>query len=495
MDEILHIYSVDETYVRLDGDRNILLDVYDFFTFEVPNSAFNPLVKNRLWDGKIKLLNLDNLKIYKGLIPYIVKFAENKGWKLDIEESLKDNNGFNINVKEFIKSLDIDKTIVPNAYDFQEESIEISLRDSRKTLVSPTSSGKSFIAYCLTRFFFNMVPKKILICEPTIHLVNQMLVEFSAYSKSWDAEKFIHKIYEGQSKNTDKKIVITTWQSLYKESREYFNQFDVIICDECHTLKSSSIKGIFEKSTNTKYRYGLTGTLDNKQCHRLVIEGLTGPAKQVAKTKELIDRKIVSDLNIKCVLLKYNDSIRSDNKKMTYPEQIDFVVHYKPRNVMIATMVSCINKEENTLILTDYHEKKRHIEMLTNEIKKISDKKIVIVNGKTPADERESIRQYTEKNNGIVIIATYGVYSTGVNIKNLQNVICATNSKSQIKVLQSIGRGLRRDGKTNKITVYDIVDDFSYKGKKTYLLEHFLERVKIYIAEGFKYKISNISLK
>ena len=239
----------------------------------------------------------------------------------------------------------------------------------------------------------------------------------------------------------------------------------------------------------------LTGTLQETEANKYVIRGILGPATRFVTTKDLMDRGIISKLSVYCHVLRYPEHDRKSATKFKYQDEVDFIVHHDKRNEFIAKLAASTKDSRNTLILTDYHNKKKHIQLIAEKIKKFNpEKKIFIVTGNVDADERERIRQETEKGENIIIIATFGTFSTGINIKNLQYIIFATNSKSMIKLLQSIGRGLRLDGKDNVVKVFDIVDDFSYNRKVNYLAKHFFERIKIYTSEKFSYRITNINM-
>ena len=482
--EKVELYSFDETYIQVIADRGILRELSDYFTYDVPNARFMPAYQNKLWDGKIRLLDFTTSRIYKGLIPYIISWCDENQYSCilhdDLEIEFKD-----FDIETFISSLNL--SITP--YDFQKASVKEGIESNRTTFVSPTSSGKSLIIYCLLRYYLQNTDKKILITVPTIGLVNQLVAEFKDYCPSFPIENYIHKVYEGQSKHTDKKIIISTWQSVYKENKNYFKIFDCVFIDEAHQAKADSLKNILEKCQTTKYRFGLTGTLDDLEYHRLVIEGLCGPVFQVTDTKELMDRKIVSQLDIKCFILKYPNSIRDFCKKFNYQQEVKFIVNYEKRNNLIAAIAKSV-QNKNVLILTQYIE---HIKILEKALAN-SGKIVYVVHGDIDADEREKIRQLTEKSTNVVIIATYGVFSTGISIKNLQYIIFATGTKSLIRLLQSIGRVLRLDGKANKATAIDIVDEFGYKSKRNYLTKHFFERVKIYMKQKFSYKTVNINI-
>jgi superfamily II DNA or RNA helicase len=288
-------------------------------------------------------------------------------------------------------------------------------------------------------------------------------------------------------------VLLTTWQSIYKQPATWFNQFDVIFGDEAHNFKAKSLTTVMEKMSNVRYRIGTTGTLDNKKVHKLVLEGIFGPIHRVTTTKELMDTNQVASLQITCLVLKYDEVTRKIVNKSTYQEEMDHIVKYEKRNKFIRNLA--LNCEGNTLVLFQYVEK--HGKILHDMIKdKAHDKrKIFFIYGGTDTEARESARKLAEKETDAIFIASFGVFSTGINIPSIENVIFASPSKSKIRNLQSIGRGLRlKEGKTH-CNLYDISDDLHWKSWKNHTLGHFAERLKTYSEEKFNYKIIEVDLE
>jgi superfamily II DNA or RNA helicase len=287
-------------------------------------------------------------------------------------------------------------------------------------------------------------------------------------------------------------VLITTWQSIYLQPRGWFKQFDVIFGDEAHQFKAKSLSTVMEKMDNIRYRIGTTGTLDNKKVHRLVLEGMFGPVHKVTTTKQLMETQKLAQLNITCVVLKYNDEIRKGRKNNTYQEEMDWLVTCEPRNKFIRNLA--VKSKGNTLVLFQYVEK--HGKVLYDMIKsKVhEDRKVFFVYGGTETADRESIRHITEGEDDAIIVASFGTFSTGINIPSLENVIFASPSKSKIRNLQSIGRGLRlKDGKTH-CNLYDIADDLHWKSWKNHTLNHAAERYKTYAEEQFDLKLVEVNL-
>jgi len=357
--------------------------------------------------------------------------------------------------------------------------------------LSPTGSGKSFIIYNLLRYCYEVTEGKILVIVPTTSLVEQMYKDFADYG--YDVDEFCHKIYSGKEKVTDKRIIISTWQSIYKFGKEWFEQFNTVFGDEVHLFKAKSLSGMMDKCTEAQYRFGLTGTLDGTETNKLVLEGLFGPTFTVTRTVELQKNKQLAELDISILLLRYHSDICNMMKDKNYQEELDYIVTYEPRNKFISKIA--IDQTGNTLVMFQFVEK--HGKVLYEMIKSMAaeGRKVFYVSGEVDATDRERIRGIVEKEHDSIIVASLGTFSTGINIRNLHNIVFATPSKSQVKVLQSVGRGLRQsdDGRTTKLI--DIADDLHVNSHKNFTLRHSAERIKIYTKEGFAYKVYPIDLK
>lgn len=488
----------DYSMMYVDCENGLAYELSDYFSFYVPGYKFMPAYKNKIWDGKIKLFNRMTGELNAGLYVYLLKFASERGYTVDTEES--DQYGLPVPAQQSLPNMSdllADATLPFQPRSYQYDAIVTALKRNRAILLSPTGSGKSYIAYLLAKYWLNYLsdgfkyPKggRVLIIVPTTSLVEQMHQDFEDYGQNPDG---MHKIYSGKSKNTDKAIVISTWQSIYKYPKKWFEQFGMVIGDECHGFKSKSLSSIMNKATEAKYRFGLTGTLDGTQTHKLVLEGLFGPVYHVIKTKKLQDDGTLAPLDIKVLLLNYSKEVRENFGKKTYQEEIDFIIENSTRNRLICNLA--LDAKGNTLILynrVDAHGKPLH-EALLNKVKE--GRKVFFVSGEVDTSDREAIRRIVEKQKDAIIVASLGTFSTGINIRNLHNIIFASPSKSQIKVLQSIGRGLRKSDDGSTTTLYDIADDLHWKTRRNYTLLHSAERVKIYEKEEFKYKIIKVDI-
>ena len=481
------IKKKNEVYITVKAEPAICQELSDLFTFDVPGAKFMPQYRNKYWDGKIRLFSPATGEVYVGLVDKIASWAKKSEYSLEFEDNEFYGSPFEENemisregVREYMTKISKYKP-----RDYQVDAVYDALRYNRKLLISPTASGKSLMIYSVVRYFAEK-NKKVLLVVPTTSLVEQMYKDFKDYG--WNAKRYCHRIYSGREKTNENPVTITTWQSIYKLKKPFFQDFEVAIGDEAHLFKSKSLVSIMTKMNDAKYRYGFTGTLDGSQTHKWVLEGLFGPSYKVTQTKELIDKGHLSKLQIRVLILKHNDQ-----KFETYEDELQYIIGHPKRNRFIRNLA--LDLKGNTLVL--FSRVVTHGQILFDSINNSvhNGRKVFYVHGGVEAQEREEVRTITENESNAIIVASYGTFSTGINIKNLHNVIFASPSKSRIRNLQSIGRVLRKGDKKSKAVLYDIADDISFKSRKNYTLNHLVERIKIYNEEKFNYEIIQINLR
>jgi len=490
----IQLQKKNEVYLKVLCDPSIGQELSDHFCFDVPGAKFNPLYRNKMWDGKIRLYSMFTKELYVGLLPYLEHFCEVNDYKIDYEQFHQQSDAATPElVKQFVDELNISLPGGESVRDYQYDAIYRAISDGRRLLLSPTGSGKSLIIYCLLRWN-ERFGRKQLILVPTTSLVEQMYSDFQSYSTNngWKVSYNCSRIYSGHSKDNLLPIVISTWQSVYELPKKWFEQFQCIYGDEAHNFKAKSLTSIMHKMTTTPYRVGTTGTLDGTKTHKLVLEGLFGPVYRVTSTKALMDNEQLANLKIFGIILEYIDEVKKGNKELKYQEEMDFLCGYEPRNKFIRNLA--LSQKGNTLVLFQYVEK--HGTILYDMIKEKAEegRKIFFVYGGTDTEQREQIRHITEKENSAIIVASYGTFSTGINIRNLHNVVFASPTKSRIRNLQSIGRGLRLGDDKTHCNLYDIGDDMTWKARKNFTLLHMIERIKIYNDEHFDYKLVKVQL-
>ena len=457
--------------MQVHCDDGLARDLFDFFSFSVPNAKFMPSVKNRYWDGKVRLFSIKTKRIYIGLLPYVDEFCRERGYNFEgIADVLGEKNNERLGPETTPWLEDIGLTFEPR--DYQIEAFNTAIKYGRQLLLSPTASGKSLIIYLLARYY----DKKTVIIVPTTSLVEQMTKDFIEYGY----KEPICKIYHGQEV-FDAPITVTTWQSFSKAPKEVLESFDMVIGDEAHLFKAQTLKGILEKMKNTAIRIGTTGTLDGSEVHRLQLEGLFGPVKKVISSAELIEEGTIADIKIDCLVLKH-----PKQQKMKYQDEMDYLVSCEERNKFIVNLVR--NLKGNTLVLFQYVEK--HGVVLHGMLDGLVEN-LHYVYGGTDTSDREEIRGIVEKAKNDVILASYGTFSTGINIKRIDNIVFASPSKSRIRNLQSIGRGLRKAEGKESMRLFDIADDLQCDN---YTLEHLKERINIYSEENFPFELKQFDL-
>lgn len=495
--DTVSVEIINAVYLKVNADSGIRMELEDYFKFQPSGYQFNPSYKNRVWDGWIRLFQALRPKLYVGLFSKLVKFCEDRGYDLKapdhlyIAEEIPDDYGYQI-------AKEIGCKFEPR--DYQNQYVVDAIRDSRSLSLSPTSSGKSLIIYLITQHYLQTYNHRTLIIVPTISLVHQMAGDFVDYGCDQD---MIYKIQGGVDKNTDHPIVISTWQSLIKLPKDWFGQFNVVLGDEAHNFQAKSLQKIMEGLDQCYYRHGFTGTLKSEESktHRLVLEGCFGAVRKHVSTKDLMDAGTVADFNVKAIVLSYEEQQRKDFLKAfkqikeagkKYPAEREFIVNNHKRNMFIRNLLWSL-EGQNNLVLFDLVEK--HGKILEPLLQK-EDRQLHFIYGATKGEERERIRHLVE-NDPIKqhdILASYGVFSTGVNLKKLDNVIFASGSKSEIKVLQSIGRALRKGNDADRATLYDITDDLSVGSFTNYTLQHFRKRVEIYGREQFPFKVYTVEI-
>ena len=483
------IEKKNEVYIKLHCEPHVLYELSPYFTFDVPGAKFAPAYKRGGWNGKICLLSKATGEIYAGLLDRIIAKIKAFGYSYEFRNNKFYGCPFEVNeeitkegVKEFVNALGKKAGFSP--YEYQIDAVYECLRYNRKTIISATSSGKSFVQYCIARYYL-MKGMKILCIFPTTSLIHQMYKDWESYG--YNSEQNVHMIYAGQSHKTDLPVTFSTWQGIFDNAKSFYDYYDVVLMDECHNCKATSLCKIMKNCLDIKYRFGFTGTLtnndDSKEVNELTVTGLFGPSYKTINTKELIEKGRAARLDIKCLVLKHKQQ-----KFNTYEEEIQYLITNDKRNNYIKNL--CLKLKGNTLLI--FSRVETHGKVLYDLIKEnvVDGRKVFFVHGGVDAREREEVRGIVEREENAIICASYGVFSTGISIKNLNNIVFGFPSKGRIRVLQTIGRGLRKSKTKDKCILYDVADDCG----KNYTLNHFIERVKLYNEEEFEYEIYKIEL-
>lgn len=491
MSEVVVTLKDYSTLRILQGEDSVVRELANIFTFDVPNAKFTPAYKRGIWDGKIRLLNRQTGEIGAGLYWAIADYCNHRNIPLierDSEYGLPSHTNEIGDMDEWIASLDL--PFAPR--DYQMEAFLHGIQNKRCVLLSPTGSGKSLMIYMLTRWYLENHDDSVLLIVPTTSLVEQMYSDFKDYG--YDVDNLVHRIYSGKDKVTQKRVVVTTWQSIYKLGPAWFESFGCVFGDEVHGFKSKSLTSIMNKAHKAEYRFGTTGTLDGTQVHQLVLESLFGPVKRVTTTAALQAKNELAQLNIDIIQLGYPTKDKEPVAHATYQEEIDFLVSHDRRNNFIRNLA--LSLDGNTLVLFNLVEKHGKVLRTLIEDKIEENRSLFYVSGEIKTKDREQIRHIVDKQSNAIVLASLGTFSTGINMRNVHNIIFASPSKAQIRILQSIGRGLRVSDDGRETRLYDIADDLRLRksSKPNFTLTHCGERVRIYKNESFNFKVSTVVL-
>lgn len=483
----LIIEKVNSSCVHLVCEDGLSHRFYNVFSAYAPGYRFNPRFKLHVWDGKVRCYNPITQILPIGLLNNLLIWCDQHKIEYSMQgfdKPLRDN----IDKAELEKQMNSYITAGFQARDYQVNAVHAALTNRRGVLLSCTGSGKSLMIYTFLRYLLdNKDVHRAILIVPSVSLVEQMFSDFRDYG--WDdLEDHVEMLYSGKKPTFKKEILISTWQSLEKEDPEFFEVYDACVVDECHQAKCNVVTRLLKLMHNAEYKIGTSGTLPTEISEQLQINSVIGNVLFELKSCELIARGYLTKLNIAAIFLKYPLSFIEENKERTYQEEVKMVEEYPNRNKVLNFIIDHTSPMNNMLILVNHRNHLKDVEDYLH--KNYPEKKVSIITGDVKAKVREEIRVGIEDEDGTILLATYQTMSTGVNIPKLHAIMLFSNSKSRIKVLQSIGRGLRKHNSKNKVIIYDIVDDLSYKKRtgriaKNYCMQHFDERSSYYIEQEF----------
>lgn len=470
----LAINPINDVWVQIDCEESTARELSDYFSFVVPNARYMPQMRGRNWDGKIRLFKLRGHLIYRGLVPRVYEFASQHGYTVD--NRVPDVEPVSFDVSAWLRTVSLPVEI----RDYQQLAVETLLQQHRGVVVSPTGSGKSLIIHLLA----DAIHQPTLIVVPTTGLVSQLAHDLESYGcPSTD----IQRVHAGLPKAQQSRIVLSTWQSIYKLPESYFAQFQCVMVDEVHLAKSKSLTHLLEKCTTVPYRFGFTGTLDGTQAHQLILEGLFGAVTHVTNTHALMQQAHLARLRVKMCVLKYSDVQCRATRQLPYPDEVETIISDPCRLRAVAELA--LRASGNVLVLFNFVEKHgRPLHALIQD--RATDQHVHFISGDTSASEREAIRQHVNSGTGRhIMVASYGTTSTGINIPAIHYIIFASPSKSKIRVLQSIGRSLRLHASKTHATLIDIVDDLRCGRYVNHTFRHAEQRAQYYAAEKFPFTV------
>lgn len=495
----------DKRYFQLIHNdlKKEVIDLKNFFKKRAKGYHFSPLFQRRLWDGYDKFINKDN-QIGVGLWYQIKQFSQIYGHEVELDglDSLLNLEFTKDQLEKFASVLLDGVDLTP--YDYQMEAAYRALKFKFSAQELATSAGKTLILFLYLSFLKRKGiianrGKKALIVVPNISLVGQTAEKFV---KDYHTGLINWNILEigGKNKYSDKKfeeadLVISTYQSLAKRDGDFFKKFTVICIDECHTSRGDTIKDILLASTNVEYKLGLSGTIqvDEDFSDFYKIQEYIGPLSMTLKSSFLIENKHSPDVFIKMLFLKYPETepfiqnykymqengksqfhrIEDYGKNMFQMEK-DFIISYEPRVDFISNLAKKLGG--NSLILY-INVKDKYGQRIKERISEWNPNSFYI-DGEVSGDHRAEYKDAMEAGSNVALVASYATFATGIDLKNVQNIIFAESYKSEITIRQAVGRGMRKLAGKHKVTIYDLIDDLN-----GYIVKHGKVREKIYEKE------------
>jgi superfamily II DNA or RNA helicase len=509
------IKKVNNLYLQIISSDTVAINkIVRHFSKMSPKAPFSPKFKMGVWDGKINFINKTNMTIPFGLWEELIGVCNSNGIAYSFEgTSLSDICNKKVKIEHLKKFSDMimsncDKTI----RDYQLEALHRTIMFDSSIVLAATGAGKSLIIYNNIRFnLFTKKANKIILIVPSQSLVEQMYTDFKE-EYGWDEiDDYVIRLHSARPEkerksvtaDMDKQVLITTYQSVVDRDVEFFQQFDSIIIDEVHLAKCESIKDINKKTFGCKMRTGFTGTLPDKNDEGIIdfltIVGYLGPVVYNITAKQLIDAGVLADIEIKNLILRYPKPFADKNRERSYDGEQKAITSFKPRNTVIKDIITDSDDGDNILVLVKSID---HLKELKADIEDSLDDSytVSIIYGNIKAKDRERIRTEMDKAKNYILVATYKTLSTGINIKNINHVVLAAGYKSKFKVLQSIGRGLRKSETKSKVIIWDMVDDLSViqgtgrRVKKNYSYKHYEKRLIQYTEQGFPYSETLINI-
>ncbi|BBC78249.1 DNA helicase [Escherichia phage EcS1] len=497
----INVHFEDYSHVLIECSESIFFELRDYFSFEADGFKFNPQYKYGHWDGRIRLLGYDR-RLPFGLVGFIDKFASNMDYKVAIDPKINEKEDIaRVDFDNWLNALEIysgSTKIEPHWY--QKDAVYTGLMNRRNILNLPTSAGKSLIQALLARYYVENYVGKILIIVPTTALVDQMIDDFVDY-RLFNRKNMLG-IRGGTARDSDAEIYVATWQTAVKQPKEWFSQFGMMMNDECHLATGKSISSIIAGLNNCAFKYGLSGSLKDGKANLMQYVGMFGNVFKPVSTSQLMEDGQVTDLKINSIFLRYPDEFCAQMKGKDYQTEIKVIQKAKKRNLWVSKLaVKLAKKEENVFLMFKNAE---HGKELFQMVKDLEHKEVFFVNGEVDTDTRNALKVMAENGKGIIVVASYGVFSTGISVKNLHHIIFAHPVKSKIIVLQTIGRVLRKHVSKTTAQVWDIIDDMGVKPKSAnakkkyvhlnYALKHALERIQRYAEEKFNYVMKQVDL-
>ena len=364
--------------------------------------------------------------------------------------------------------------------DYQLDSVKEALKFGRGIIKLGTGGGKTLTIASLLMSLYSNNPKiKILILVPDLGLVNQTYNDFIEYNVLFKFTRWTGKIKPDLTAN----CIIANRGILQSQfdDNDWIQYIDVLVVDECHTIKKTNKVSKMVNKIHTFNKFGLTGTLPDDKPEQWNVIGKLGKVIYDKDSYQLRLESYLTNVDIKVINIGYKDKPLVVSGNNNFKAELDFIYTNNFRNNVIKNI--CTKFNNNSLILVNHL---AHGDALFDDLSQIVNKKVYFVKGEVEVEERDKIKKIMETNNDVICIAMSSIFSTGVNIKNIHMIMFASGGKSFIRTIQSIGRGLRLHESKNKLIIIDLADKLKYGTR------HSDKRKEIYKSEKINFTLTDI---
>lgn len=480
----IKVTFLDEVFVRVESsDESVEMQLKKLFRLSI-NAKSKKSDKYTKRKKTYRLYYPGGKKLYAGLFPYLEKFAKDHEHTIEKHRiEMKEGKKSVVSANEYPVSVGIsedDFRECIRAIDIQESSEErerktnvllnVLKRNRAILLFRPEDSQYTTIHYLL--YWFIRMRKKCLFIVWSTGLVDRLHKEFDEMSDH------IQELYWGHTKEVEKPILIANWESIYKQSKEWFDKFDAVVVDEVNRYYPESLIPIMEQMTKTRHRIGIVKLHEDLKIHRVFLGGLFGSVEKAWDERKAWQYR--SDLKVFCLHLNYLNETKEMMRGKERADEIKFLQRHEKRNKFIRNLV-CAN-DGNTLVLVMNTEHGKVLyDLICEKLKKDGTEKKVFLSAGATNQEDEEMRSYIQKEDGWIIISSYRKIGTGFPIHSLDHVILSTPYKNKIKNLKSIGSGL--EARKDRCKLYDIIDDLRLEGWNNHLIRDAGKRIRGYKGE------------
>lgn len=477
--------EVNAKFVGLDGPDGAAVrrKMVNALKFEIPGARFMPAVKLGRWDGKESFCTVGG-STYINVLELLIPFVIEAGYDIELEDL---RTVVDIDFEEIDENL-FEGRVWPKGHSAEGDPIvlrEYQVSAINQYLLNPqciqeisTAAGKTIITAGLSHIIEQETGGRTIVIVPNKQLVGQ--TEEDYLNVGLDVG-----VYYGDRKDIGKQHTICTWQSLEVLAKKgtidglnlieaFIENVNCIIVDECHAAKAQVLKKLLTGPfASIPIRWGLTGTIPEEDFQQIALLVSIGDTINHLTAKELQDKGVLAECHVNILQTQDTGEFR------TYQEELKFLVSNPNRMKFIADSIQQISQTGNTLVLVD--------RLVAGELLEEFIDDSVFLSGVDKVKARKEEFDKINDNDNRVIIATYGIASTGINIPRIFNLVMIEPGKSYIRVIQSIGRGIRKAKDKEFVDIYDFTSSLKFSKR------HLTKRKSFYKKVQYPHSVTKVS--